>query len=146
MKTYSLKPSDVTRTWYLVDASELPLGRLSSKIANLLTGKGKASFSPHIDGGDYVVVVNADNLKVTGKKTDDKLYFHHTGYPGGIKQRTLGEQVERDSTKVIVDAVRGMIPANKLRDGRLARLKVYAGAEHANAAQKPKKINLGDVK
>lgn len=146
MKTYSLKPSEVKRAWYLVNANELPLGRLATRIANLLTGKGKVSFSPHIDGGDYVVVVNADSLKVTGKKSDDKLYFHHTGYPGGIKQRTLGEQVERDATKVIIDAVRGMIPANKLRDGRLARLKVYAGAEHANEAQKPKKISLGEIK
>lgn len=144
MKTYSAKPKDVTRSWYLVDASELPLGRLSTRVAQLLTGKSKPQFTPHIDCGDFVVVVNAATLKVTGKKLTDKVYYKYSGYPGGLKERTLSEQLERDPTKVIFDAVRGMLPANKLRDGRLKRLKIYADAEHNHEAQKPQKLILKD--
>ncbi len=142
MKTYSAKPADVTRQWYLIDASEAPLGRVATKIATLLTGKGKAMFTKHIDTGDYVIVVNAKNLLVTGSKKTDKMYYHHSGYPGGLRETTLSEQVEKDPTQVIIKAVRGMLPVNKLRDERLNRLKVYAGSEHKHEAQQPEKISV----
>ena len=145
-KTYSAKPSDVTRKWYVLDASEAPLGRLATQAAQLLTGKGKPQFTHHIDCGDYVIVVNADNLVVTGDRMDKKIYYHHSGFPGGIKSRTLREQMDRDSTEVIVRAIRGMLPVNKLRDARLVRLKVYAGAEHNHSAQQPKPLSLKEGK
>lgn len=137
MKTYSAKPTDVTRKWYVIDASEAPLGRLSTVVATLLTGKGKPQFTKHIDCGDYVIVINADNLVVTGKKMEDKMYYSHSGYPGGLKELQLKEKMAKDSTEVIVKAVRGMLPVNKLRPDRLQRLKVYAGTEHNHEAQKP---------
>ncbi|MDO8265313.1 MAG: 50S ribosomal protein L13 [Candidatus Saccharibacteria bacterium] len=142
MKTYSAKPSEVVRSWYVVDASQAPLGRISTEVAQLLTGKKKPMFTPHIDCGDFVVVINADKLVVTGLKSTDKIYYKHTGFPGGLKERTLTEQKNIDSTKIIEKAVRGMLPVNKLRDGRLKRLKVYAGTEHNNEAQKPQLIDL----
>lgn len=137
MKTYSAKPSDVKRTWYVVDASQMPLGRLATKIAETLMGKAKPMYTQHIDCGDYVVVTNTDNLVVTGKKADDKKYYRHTGYPGGIKESNLQFEKEKDSTKIVRNAVRGMLPANKLREDRLARLKIYAGNEHKHEAQNP---------
>lgn len=146
MKTFSAKPSDVTRAWYVVDASEAPLGRVATRVATLLTGKGKPQFTHHIDTGDYVVVINAEKLQVTGGKEDKKIYYRHSNYPGGIKQRTLREQMEKDPAEVIVHAVRGMLPVNKLRDDRLARLKVYAGAEHNHEAQKPVTISVKEGK
>ena len=136
MKTYSAKPADITRKWYVVDASETTLGRISTEVAQLLTGKKKPIFTHHVDCGDYVIVINADQLRVTGQKTTDKMYYHHTGFPGGIKSRSLKEQQVIDPTKVIETAVRGMLPVNKLRDGRLKRLKVYVGSEHGHEAQK----------
>lgn len=142
MKTYSAKPSDITRKWYVIDASELPLGRLSTRVADLLIGKGKPTYTPHIDGGDFVIVVNSDNLVATGKKLDDKKYYRHTGYPGGLKESNLAFEVEKDSAEVIRKSVRGMLPANKLRDGRLARLKIYKDTEHNHAAQKPEVLQL----
>jgi large subunit ribosomal protein L13 len=142
MKTYSAKPSEVVRSWYVVDASQAPLGRISTEVAQLLTGKKKPMFTPHIDCGDFVVVINADKLVVTGLKSTDKIYYKHTGFPGGLKERTLTEQKNIDSTKIIEKAVRGMLPVNKLRDGRLKRLKVYAGTEHNNEAQKPQLLDL----
>lgn len=141
-KTFSAKPSDVTRKWYVVDASEVTLGRLSTQVATLLTGKGKPQFTKHIDCGDFVIVINADQLKVTGTKLETKKYYHHSGFPGGLRERTLQEQMDRDSAKVIEHAIRGMLPVNKLRDERLARLKIYAGAEHKHEAQKPETISL----
>jgi large subunit ribosomal protein L13 len=145
-KTYSAKPSDVTREWYVVDASETTLGRVATEVAQLLTGKGKPQFTQHIDCGDNVIVINTDNLKVTGGKETKKIYYKYSGFPGGLKERTLGQQVERDSTEVIMHAVRGMLPVNKLRDGRLARLKVYKGPEHNHEAQKPKTIKLKEAR
>lgn len=142
MKTYSAKPSDVTRSWYVVDASELPLGRLSTKVADLLTGKGKPMFTKHIDTGDYVIVINAENLVVTGKKVEDKMYYKHSGFPGGLTETTLKFEMEKDPTRVIHKSVRGMLPVNKLRDDRLARLKIYAGTEHNHAAQQPTVLSL----
>lgn len=146
MKTYSAKPADVTREWYVVDASEVPLGRLATQVAQLLTGKGKPQFTQHIDCGDFVVVINAEKLVVTGKKLDDKMYYRHSHYPGGLKETNLSKQLVKDPAAPIIHAVRGMLPVNKLRDGRLARLKVYAGAEHNHAAQQPKTISLKEGK
>ncbi len=137
MKTFSAKPTDVVRKWYVVDASEAPLGRMCTVIATLLTGKGKPQFTQHIDCGDYVVVINADKLVTTGAKMTDKVYYHHSLYPGGLSERTLKEQMQKDVTKVVEKAVKGMLPVNKLRADRLARLKIYAGEEHNHAAQKP---------
>lgn len=143
MKTFSAKPTDVTRKWYVVDASETPLGRLSTAVATLLTGKGKPMYTRHIDCGDYVIVTNADQLVVTGnKKREDKTYYRHSQYPGSLKATTLKEKLAKDSTSVIEHAVRGMLPPNKLRRDRLARLKVYAGADHHHEAQKPEKISV----
>jgi large subunit ribosomal protein L13 len=137
MKTYSAKPEDVTRTWYVVDASEAPLGRIATQIATLLTGKHKPQFTQHIDCGDYVIVINADKLVVTGTKLTDKMYYSYSGYPGGLTELTLSEKMKKDVTKVVTQAVRGMLPVNKLRPGRMERLKVYAGSEHTHAPQKP---------
>ena len=146
MKTYSAKPTEVDRKWHIIDASQAPLGRIATQVADLLTGKTKPQYTPHIDCGDYVIVINSDQLQVTGKKRDDKIYYHHTGYPGGIKQATLTEKLEKDSRVVVIKAVRGMISANKLRPGRLARLKVYTGSEHNNHAQKPEVIEVKESK
>jgi large subunit ribosomal protein L13 len=146
MKTYSAKPTDVVRKWYVLDASELPLGRLSTKAATLLLGKGKPQFTKHIDCGDYVIVVNAANLVVTGDKMNKKIYYRHSSYPGGLKETKLKDKLEKDPASVIEAAVRGMLPVNKLRDERLKRLKVYAGNEHAHEAQKPEVLSLKDKK
>jgi len=140
MKTFSAKPSDVTRKWYVIDASQAPLGRTATLIATLLTGKGKPQFTQHIDTGDFVVVINAANVKVTGNKMEDKMYYRHSGYPGGLKEASLKEVLERTPDRALYEAVRGMLPVNKLRDARLARLKIHAGGEHNHAAQKPEPI------
>lgn len=142
MKTYSAKPTDVERKWYVIDASEVPLGRLSTVAAQLLTGKGKPQFTKHIDCGDFVIIVNAGNLVVTGNKLEDKKYYHYSGFPSGLKTTTLKTQLEKDATKPVIHAIRGMLPINKLRDERLKRLKVYAGAEHNHAAQKPEVLDM----
>lgn len=142
MKTFVQKPAEVTRKWVLVDATEGTLGRVATTIAKYLIGKYKPTYTAHVDGGDYVVVINADNLVVTGDKMEEKKYYRHSGFPGGIKERTLKEQIVKDSSKVIVDAVRGMLPKNKLMDERLKRLKVYGGAEHTHAPQQPVKVEV----
>ena len=146
MKTYSAKPTDVTRKWYVVDAAEAPLGRVATRVATLLTGKGKPQFTKHIDTGDYVIVINAANLKVTGDKLNKKIYYRHSGFPGGLKQRTLTEQLQHDPTEVLFHAIRGMLPVNKLRDDRLARLKIYADGEHKHEAQQPEVISVKEAK
>lgn len=142
MKTYSAKPSEVTRKWYIIDATDDNLGRIASKVALLLMGKEKPMFTAHIDCGDYVIVVNSDQLKVTGTKLLTKNYYSHSGHPGGLHTRSLQEQLDRDSTQVIIRAVKGMIPTNKLLAGRLNRLKVYPGEPHNHEAQKPVRLNL----
>ena len=134
MKTYSQKPADVTRAWYVLDASQASLGRVSTVAARLLIGKDKPTVTAHVDGGDFVIIVNADKLVVTGTKASDKMYHDHSGFPGGLRTRSLKEL---PTTEVLTRAVRGMLPVNKLRDGRLARLKVYTGAEHTHAPQQP---------
>ncbi|HTB48821.1 MAG TPA: 50S ribosomal protein L13 [Verrucomicrobiae bacterium] len=146
MKTYSAKPTDVTRKWYVVDASEAPLGRVATRVATLLTGKGKPQFTKHIDCGDFVVIINAQDTVATGGKLNKKMYYSHSNYPGGLKEASLAEKLEKDPTFAITHAVRGMLPANKLRDERLKRLKVYAGAEHQHAAQKPETISIKEGK
>ncbi|MCX6725380.1 MAG: 50S ribosomal protein L13 [Candidatus Saccharibacteria bacterium] len=142
MKTFSAKPADVTRKWYVVDASEVPLGRLATVTASLLLGKGKPTITSHVDGGDFVIVINSDQLVVTGNKLNDKMYYHHSHYPGGLTETKLSDKIAKDSTTVIQKAVRGMLPSNKLRDGRLQRLKVYTGPEHQHEAQKPETMSL----
>lgn len=146
MKTYSAKPTDVTRKWYVLDASEAPLGRLATVAATLLTGKGKPQFTHHIDCGDYVIVVNADKLVVSGNKLEDKVYYRHSGFPGGLTETSLKSQIEKDSTKAVIKAIRGMLPVNKLRPGRLDRLKVFPGADHNHEAQKPESLSVKEGK
>ncbi len=137
MKTYSAKPDDVVRQWYLVDAEARTLGRLATQIADLLRGKGKPQYTPHIDTGDFVVVVNAEKVHVTGKKLEQKIYYRHSGYPGGLRQRTLAEQLERRPEEVLRRAVKGMLPKNRLAAAQLQKLKIYAGPAHPHAAQNP---------
>ena len=146
MKTYSAKPTEVTRQWYIIDAGEAPLGRVATQIAILLTGKSKTQFTKHIDCGDFVIVINAKDTKVTGDKLDKKMYYKHSGHPSGLKEATLREKMEKDPTFAITKAVRGMLPVNRLRDDRLLRLKVYVDDDHKHAAQKPKLISIKDVK
>ena len=140
MKTYSQKSSDIKREWYLIDASTLPLGKLAVVIADKLMGKSKVTYTPHIDNGDYVVVINAKDLKVTGNKMVDKKYYRHSGFPGGLTELKLEEVLEKDPALAIREAVKGMLPKNKLAADRLARLRVFAGAEHVHTAQTPKEI------
>ena len=145
MKTYSAKPTDVTRQWYVIDAAEAPLGRVATQVALLLTGKTKPQFTKHIDCGDFVVVINAANTYVTGNKAEGKMYYKHSGYPGGLKEASFSEKMVKDPTFAITKAVRGMLPVNRLRDDRLLRLKVYEGTEHKHEAQKPKTISIKDI-
>ena len=138
MKTYTAKPGEVTREWYLVDAEGKTLGRLATQIADALRGKRKPQYTPHVDTGDFVVVVNAEKIMVTGNKLDQKKYYRHSGYPGGLKERTLREQLERRPTEVLRKAVKGMLPRNRLARAQLRKLKIYAGPEHPHEAQAPK--------
>jgi large subunit ribosomal protein L13 len=140
MKTWNAKPGEVERGWYLVDAEGKNLGRLATHIADTLRGKKKPQFTPHVDTGDFVIVVNAEKIVVTGNKLDDKKYYRHSGYPGGLKERTLREQLDRRPTEVIRAAVKGMLPRNKLARQQLTKLKVYAGPEHPHDAQAPKPL------
>jgi large subunit ribosomal protein L13 len=141
MTTYSAKPGEITREWYLVDADGQTLGRLATLIADTLRGKRKPEFTPHVDTGDFVVVVNAEKIHVTGNKLDQKMYHRHSGYPGGLRSRTLREQLERRPTEVIRRAVKGMLPKNRLARQQLTKLKVYAGPEHPHASQNPQPLN-----
>lgn len=142
MKTYSQKPTEVTRRWVLIDAKDAPLGRLATEIAKYLIGKYKPTYTAHIDGGDYVVVINAKDAVVTGDKERNKKYYRHSGFPGGIREASLGEVREKFPERIIEHAVKGMLPKNKLTADRLARLKVFATDEHAHAAQKPEKVEV----
>ncbi len=137
MKTYSAKPHEIVRHWYLIDAEAKTLGRLATQIADLLRGKGKPEYTAHIDTGDFVVVVNAEKVHVTGKKLEQKIYYRHSGYPGGLRQRTLAEQLERRPEEVLRKAVKGMLPKNRLAAAQLNKLKIYAGPEHPHSAQNP---------
>lgn len=141
-KTFSQKPADVSRRWILVDAASAPLGRVSTEIAKYLIGKYKPTYTPHVDGGDYVVVINAKDAVVTGNKEKGKIYYHHSGFPGGIKDATLAEVREKYPERIIENAVKGMLPKNKLSPERMKRLKIYAGPEHNHAAQTPEKVEV----
>jgi large subunit ribosomal protein L13 len=142
IKTYTPKPEDIQREWYVVDAKDQTLGRLATRIAQVLRGKHKPIFSPHVDVGDYIIVLNADKIRVTGKKLDDKIYYHHSGYPGGLKARTLRQQLEKHPERVIHSAVRGMLPKNRLGRKMIKKLKVYTGDSHPHQAQQPKVLDL----
>jgi large subunit ribosomal protein L13 len=142
MKTYNAKTGEIAREWYLVDAEGLTLGRLATQIADVLRGKRKAAYTPHVDTGDFVVVVNAEKIAVTGSKLDDKMYYRHSGYPGGLKARTLREQLERQPAEVLRKAVKGMLPRNRLARQQLGKLKIYAGPEHPHEAQAPKPFEV----
>lgn len=139
-KTYSQKPAEIQREWYLVDASSMPLGKLAVVIADKLMGKSKVTYTPHVDNGDYVVVINAKNIQVTGNKMVDKMYYRHSGFPGGLTELKLEEVIGKNPRVAIEHAVKGMLPKNKLVADRMARLRVFDGAEHAHTAQNPKEI------
>ena len=141
-KTWTAKPGEVSRDWYVVDADGKTLGRLATQIADRLRGKGKAQFTPHVDTGDFVVVVNAEKIHVTGKKLEDKKYYKHSGYPGGLRTRTLQEQLNRRPTEVLRAAVKGMLPRTRLGRAQITKLKIYAGPEHPHEAQAPKPLPL----
>jgi len=141
-KTYYPKPSEITREWLLVDANDQTLGRLATKIAALLLGKHKPNYTPGVDNGDYVVVINAERVRVTGRKLDQKVYYRHSGYPGGLRSVTLRERLQRNPERVIRDAVWGMLPKNSYGRKLIRKLKVYAGPEHPHAAQKPRRVEL----
>lgn len=141
-KTYSLKKAEIARKWYVIDAADAPLGRISTVAASLLIGKGKPSVTPHMDNGDFVIIINAQNLVVTGNKLEQKHYYRHSGFPGGIYKKTLKDVVETNPAEAIRHSIRGMLPVNKLRDGRLERLKIYGGSDHNHAAQKPETLSL----
>jgi large subunit ribosomal protein L13 len=141
-KTFSQKPADVTRRWVLIDAKDATLGRISTAIAKYLIGKYKPTYTPHVDGGDYVVVINAKELVVTGAKETDKMYYRHSGFPGGLKEAQLKALREKSPESIIEEAVKGMLPKNKLSPERMARLRIFQGAEHDHAAQKPEKVEV----
>ena len=142
MKTYSAKAESVERDWYVVDGTDKTLGRLASFVANRLRGKHKAVFTPHVDTGDYIVVVNADKIRVTGNKAQDKMYYHHTGFPGGIKGSSFEQLMAKSPDRVFRLAVRGMMPKNRLSRAMLSKLKIYSGSEHPHVAQQPKPLNF----
>jgi large subunit ribosomal protein L13 len=140
MKTWTAKTHEVERRWYVVDAEGQTLGRLATRIADTLRGKKKPEYTPHIDTGDFVVVVNADKIAVTGKKLEQKIYYRHSGYPGGLRERTLAEELERRPTEVLRKAVKGMLPRNRLARQQITKLKIYAGPEHPHQPQNPEPL------
>lgn len=142
MKSYIAKPADVQRNWYVVDAEGKTLGRIATEIATILRGKHKPTFTPHVDGGDFVVVVNAEKVVLTGKKLDQKLYRYHTGYVGGLKEISYRDMMKNKPEEVVAHAVSGMLPKNKLRSRMMTRLRVFAGAEHTHEAQNPEVLNF----
>ena len=142
MKTVSIKPADVSRDWYVVNAEGLTLGRLSTEIARRLRGKHKPEYTPHVDTGDYIVVVNAEKVHVTGKKAQDKMYYRHTGYPGGLRSMSFEQMVEHAPERTIEFAVKGMLPKGPLGRAMYTKLKVYAGNEHPHQAQQPQELTL----
>ncbi|MDF1683939.1 MAG: 50S ribosomal protein L13 [Legionellaceae bacterium] len=142
MKTYSAKAADVNRGWYIIDASEQVLGRLATEAARRLRGKHKAEYTPHVDTGDYIIVINAEKVAVTGRKFKDKTYYSHSGYPGGLKQIQFDKLQEKNPTKIIELAIKGMLPKNSLGRDMYRKLKVYAGSEHPHEAQQPTKLEI----
>ncbi|KAA9395173.1 50S ribosomal protein L13 [Kocuria coralli] len=145
MRTYTPKPGDVQRDWYVIDASDVVLGRLASHAATLLRGKHKATFAPHVDTGDFVVIVNADKVALTGDKLRKKMAYRHSNYPGGLTATSYAELLEKNPVRAVEKAVRGMLPKNKLAAQQLSKLKVYAGPEHPHAANQPKTFEFNQV-
>ncbi|SEK87723.1 MULTISPECIES: 50S ribosomal protein L13 [Rhodococcus] len=145
MSTYTPKAGDVTRTWHVIDATDVVLGRLAVQAANLLRGKHKPTFAPHVDGGDFVVIINADKVAISGNKRDGKLLYNHSGYPGGLRSRTVGEVLERTPDRLVEKAIVGMLPKNKLGSAIAGKLKVYAGPNHPHAAQQPVPFEIKQV-
>lgn len=142
MKTFSAKPAEVQRSWYIVDAEGKTLGRMASRVAAILRGKHKPQYTPHVDTGDFVIIINAAKAVVTGNKAQDKLYYRHSQYPGGIKEMNYNELIEKHPTRAINFAVKGMLPKNTLGRAMISKLKVYAGAEHPHAAQQPEVLEV----
>lgn len=145
MRTFSPKPGDIERHWYVIDATDVILGRLASHVAILLRGKHKATFAPHVDGGDFVIVINAAKVALTGKKREQKMAYRHSGYPGGLRAVSYGDLLATRPERAIEKAVRGMLPKNSLSSVQLTKLKVYAGAEHPHAAQQPQPFEITQV-
>lgn len=145
MRTFSPKPGDVTKNWYVIDATDVVLGRLATQAASLLRGKHKATFAPHVDGGDFVIVINAEKVALSGAKLTDKMVYRHSGYPGGLSAVPIGELLEKNPRRVIENAVKGMLPKTKLGAAQLTKLKVYAGPEHPHAAQQPQAFEISQV-
>ncbi|WP_328388241.1 50S ribosomal protein L13 [Nocardia sp. NBC_00416] len=145
MPTYSPKAGDVTRQWYVIDATDVVLGRLAVHAANLLRGKHKPTYAPHMDGGDFVIIINADKVAISGNKRQNKLIHHHSGHPGGLKSRTVGQVLETRPDRLVEKAVKGMIPKNKLGSAIAGKLKVYAGPTHPHAAQQPVPFEIKQV-
>ena len=145
MRTYTPKPGEVEQTWHVVDATNVVLGRLATQVAVLLRGKHKATFAPHVDTGDFVVVINAEKVALTGNKRTDKLAYRHSGYPGGLRATPIGELLAKRPERVVEKAVRGMLPKTTLARGQMRKLKVYAGSEHPHAAQKPQPFEITQV-
>jgi len=142
MKTFSAKAENVNRDWFVVDAADKTLGRLATEIAHRLRGKHKAEYTPHVDTGDYIVVINAEKVRVSGAKATDKMYHHHTGYPGGLKSISFEKLIDKAPERVLQSAVKGMLPRNPLGRAMFRKLKVYAGGEHPHAAQQPQVLNV----
>ena len=145
MSTYSPKPGDITHAWHVIDATDVVLGRLAAQAATLLRGKHKPMYAPHMDTGDFVVVVNAEKVAVTGNKRADKFIYRHSGYPGGLRQRSVGEMLEKQPDRLVEKAIKGMLPKNRLGRAMGKKLKVYAGPEHPHAAQKPTPYEIHQV-
>ncbi|GHS85250.1 large ribosomal subunit protein uL13 [Cellulomonas hominis] len=145
MRTYTPKPGDVQRNWYVIDATDVVLGRLATHVATLLRGKHKATFAPHVDGGDFVIVINADKIALTGNKRETKLAYRHSGYPGGLRSVTYADLLATRPERAIEKAVRGMLPKSSLARQQLTKLKVYSGSEHPHAAQQPKTFEITQV-
>ncbi len=145
VRTYTPKPGDVTKNWYVIDATDVVLGRLATQVAALLRGKHKPTFAPHVDNGDFVIVINADKVALTGNKLEKKLAYRHSGYPGGLKATNYAELLEKKPERAVEKAVRGMLPKNSLGRAQLSKLKVYAGAEHPHSAQKPQTFEITQV-
>ncbi|MDR7087742.1 MULTISPECIES: 50S ribosomal protein L13 [Aeromicrobium] len=145
MRTFSPKPSDITRQWHVIDAEDIVLGRLAVQAATLLRGKHKPTFAPHVDGGDFVIIINAEKVALSGNKRTDKLAYRHSGYPGGLKSIAYGDLLEKDARKAIEKSVRGMLPKNRLGDQLITKLKVYSGPEHPHSAQKPQPFEITQI-
>lgn len=145
MRTYTPKPGDITRSWHVIDATDVVLGRLASQTANLLRGKHKPTFAPHVDTGDFVIIINADKVALTGAKLQQKRAYRHSGYPGGLKSVSYAELLEKDPTKAVEKAVRGMLPKNSLARQQMSKLKVYTGSNHPHQAQQPVPFEITQV-